>query len=82
MSEDNKVMVKAIRPFEGEEGFKNSESEAFPVSRQRAADLKANGLVEEVGAKAAKHDEKSAEAPDNKAAPAPANKAAAKPANK
>lgn len=75
MNEENKVTVKAIRPFEGEEGFKNSDSAPFSVTRHRAADLKANHLVEEVGEKAAaKHEDKSA--------PTPANKAAAKPANK
>lgn len=75
MSEENKVMVQAIRPFEGEEGFKNSDSKPFGVSRQRAADLKANGLIEEVGEKAAaKHDDKSAPVPANKAAEKPKNK--------
>jgi len=69
MSEENKVTVKAIRPFEGDEGFKNSESEPFAVSRQRFADLKANGLVEEFSAKAAP-------APENKMHNPPANKAA------
>jgi hypothetical protein len=66
----SEVTVKAIRPFEGDEGFKNSESEPFTVSRQRFADLKANGLVEEVSAKAAPE-------PENKMQPAAANKAAA-----
>lgn len=70
MSEDNKVMAQAIRPFEGEEGFKNSDSKPFQVTRQRFAELKANGLVEEVAEKA----EKSALTPGNKMAPAPKNK--------
>lgn len=75
MSDENKVMVKALRTFEGEEGFKNVESEPFAVTRQRFADLNANGLVEEVGEKAAaKHDDKSAPAPANKAAATPKNK--------
>ena len=69
------LMAKAIRPFHGEEGFKNSDSEPFPVTRQRFADLKANGLVEEVA-------EKEAPAPENKMMDAPANKAAAAPKNK
>jgi hypothetical protein len=67
----SEVTVKAIRPFEGDEGFKNSESEPFTVSRQRFADLKANGLVEEVS-------EKAAPAPQNKMEAAPTNKAAVK----
>lgn len=75
MSDANKVMVQALRPFEGEEGFKSAESKPFEVSRQRAADLKANGLVEEVGAKQAAEQE-------NKQAPEPKNKAAQKPDNK
>jgi hypothetical protein len=71
----NEVTVKAIRPFEGDEGFKNSDSKPFTVTRQRFADLKANGLVEEVS-------EKSAPAPENKMETATANKAAAAPKNK
>lgn len=75
MSTDQNVEVKAVRSFEGDEGFKTPESKPFKVSRQRAADLKANGLVEEVGAKqAAEH--------ENKQAPEPKNKAAQKPDNK
>lgn len=42
------VTVRAIRPFEGQEGFKSPASEPFRVSRHRAAELKANNLVEEV----------------------------------
>lgn len=42
----NKVMVKAVRSFEGVEGDKGPASKPFAVSRQRYADLKANGLVE------------------------------------
>lgn len=71
----SEVTVKAIRPFEGDEGFKNSESEPFTVSRQRFADLKANGLVEEVS-------EKAAPAPQNKMEAAPANKAVEAPKHK
>ena len=74
MSNENEVQVKATRTFEGDEGFK-SPGDKFTVSRQRFADLKANGLVEEVGTKMAAE-------PENKQAPAPQNKAAAKPANK
>lgn len=75
MSNDQEVKVKAVRTFEGDEGFKTPGSAPFTVTRQRAADLKANGLVEEVGEKMSTEDE-------NKQAAAPQNKAAAKPANK
>ncbi len=64
------VMVKAVRPFEGAEGHKDESSPPFRVHRRRAAELKANGLVEH-------HDE-----PEAKAAPVPQNKMAAEPANK
>lgn len=72
----SEVLVQAVRTFHGEEGFKNPQSEPFPVSRQRFADLKANGLVEEVTG------QKAAPAPENKMMDAPANKAAATPKNK
>lgn len=75
MSNENEVQVQALRSFEGDEGFKSPDSKPFKVSRQRFADLKANGLVEEVGAKQAPEHE-------NKQAPEPKNKAAAKPENK
>jgi len=42
----NTVFVQAVRSFAGEEGDKGPASEPFAVSRQRYADLKANGLVE------------------------------------
>lgn len=42
----NKVMVQAVRSFEGVEGDKGPASKPFEVTRQRYADLKANGLVE------------------------------------
>lgn len=44
----NQVTVQAVRSFQGEEGFKNPQSEPFAVTRQRAADLFAVGLVEYV----------------------------------
>lgn len=73
MAEDNDtadhVTVRAVRPFEGVEGPKDEASAPFRVHTRRAAELKANGLVEEVG-------------PVAKAAPAPENKMAAEPANK
>lgn len=71
----SEITVKAIKSFEGEEGFKNSESAPFAVTSQRLADLKAHHLVEEVGAKAAP-------APQNKMDPAPANKAVEAPKKK
>ncbi|WP_070998823.1 hypothetical protein [Methylobacterium sp. C1] len=64
------VLVRAVRPFEGAEGHKDESSPPFRVHRRRAAELKANGLVEH-------HDE-----PEAKAAPVPQNKMAAEPANK
>lgn len=55
-NDPNQVLVQPIRSFQGEEGFKHPSSPAFPVSRGRAAELKANGLVrnvEQVGGEAA-----------------------------
>lgn len=74
----SEVLVQAVRTFHGEEGFKNPHCEPFPVSRQRFADLKANGLVEEFAPAAAK----AAPAPENKMMDAPVNKAAAAPKTK
>lgn len=70
----SEIQVKAVRPFDGDEGFK-SPGDTFTVTRQRLADLKANGLVEEVATKAAPE-------PENKMQSAPANKAAAAPKTK
>lgn len=70
-NEADRVMVKAKRPFEGMEGFKDERSPSFGVSRHRLAELKANDLVEE--------DEGSSEL---KQAPEPANKMAPTLANK
>ena len=47
----DQVTVKAIRSFQGVEGFKNPKSEPFTVSKLRAADLFAGGLVEYVDGK-------------------------------
>lgn len=95
--QENQILVKALRPFEGEEGFKSSGSEPFHVTRQRFAELNANGLVMEVaaaddGASATAdtqaaaekqaNDEAAATALAEKAAAKPSNKAAAKPENK
>lgn len=74
----SEILAKALRTFHGEEGHKDPYSEPFPVSRQRFADLKANGLVEEVAPAA----EKAAPAPENKMMPESANKAAAAPKTK
>jgi hypothetical protein len=65
------VTVKAVRPFDGAEGYKDEASQPFSVHSRRAAELKANGLVEEYAPK-----------PAVKAAPAPENKMAVEPANK
>lgn len=65
----DQVEVKALRPFEGVEGYKDETSMPFTVERRRAAELAANGLVKEVE-------------PAVKAAPTPANKMAAEPENK
>lgn len=42
------VMVKPVRTFMGDEGMKSPGSDPFSVSRSRAAELRANGLVEYV----------------------------------
>lgn len=69
-SESNKVTVRPLRYFMGEEGDITPDSPPFEVARQRAAELKANGLVEII------ENEKAAPAPANKKAPEPENKAA------
>ena len=46
----DQVTVKPIRSFQGVEGFKNPQSEPFVVSKLRAADLFAVGLIEYVDA--------------------------------
>jgi hypothetical protein len=53
MNNEDVVMAQAVKTFQGDEGFKTPESEPFEVSRQRFADLKANGLVLEANAAAA-----------------------------
>lgn len=72
---EQKIKVKAIRTFEGSEGFKTLDSEPFEVARGRFADLKANGLVEAVKNEVAPEATKQAEAPKNKMAPDAENKA-------
>lgn len=67
-SESNKVTVRPLRSFLGEEGDMTPHSPPFETTRQRAAELKANGLVEIVDGE--------------KAAPDSANKKAAEPENK
>jgi hypothetical protein len=78
MSEENLVTVRPLRSFLGEEGDITPQSPPFQVTRQRAADLKANRLVEivEVEKPSKQHAEKQAAEPDNKQAAEPKNKAA------
>lgn len=66
------VMVKAVKHFVGDEGMKDETSAPFKVTRRRAADLKANRLVQD-------HVEprvKVAPVTENKMQPQPENKAA------
>lgn len=74
---ENLISIQAIKTFQGEEGYKTPQSEPFEVSRQRFADLRANGLVIE-----ASETENAASVPTNKANPKPDNKANQKPENK
>ena len=67
--QDSSILVRSIKTFHGEDGFKTPDSEPFPVSRQRLAELKANQLVIEVAV-----GEKAAPVVNNKSAPAPRNK--------
>lgn len=76
-NDSDQIMVKAKRPFEGAEGYKDDRSEPFGVSRLRLAELKANDLVEEDAPAVttlAENAAKQAPEPDNKMAPAPVNK--------
>ncbi|HBM2902034.1 TPA: hypothetical protein LVL13_003263 [Klebsiella oxytoca] len=57
------VSVQPLRRFMDGDVFRTPQSEAFTVSRQRAADLKSNDLVALVG-----------DAPDNKMSPQPDTK--------
>jgi hypothetical protein len=70
-NDPNLVLVKPMRAFRGVEGFKSPSDDAFPVSRVRAAELKANGLVRDADAVPA---QKNAPEPENKRAPEPQNK--------
>ena len=77
------VLVKAVRPFDGAEGFKSKGSPPFKVLRRRAAELLANGLVEEVAGDGVATGRASKPASNttplsNKAALSPADKPAAK----
>ncbi|WP_229288961.1 hypothetical protein [Burkholderia pseudomallei] len=71
MNNPNQVWVKPIRTYGGVDGDKNPASAPYPVSRQRAAELRANGLVRDADPSESKV-----------VAPAPANKKAAAPQNK
>lgn len=76
MSNDEKVTVRALRRFEGEEGFKTPASAPFPVEKRRADELKKLGLVEVVKEQATPAVVKAEpEAPQNKMEPEPKNKA-------
>jgi hypothetical protein len=46
-----RVMVKPLKSFLGDEGHKTPDSEPYEVTRSRAAELKSNGLVEYVDEK-------------------------------
>lgn len=71
MDNPNQVWVKPVRSYGGEDGDKGPSSASYPVSRQRAAELRANGLVREVGPPGAKV---VASTPANKKAPVTQNK--------
>lgn len=77
-----KVLIKALRPFEGEEGYKDENSEPFEVNSRRYSELKANGLAAKADGEDDDTDDggqKQAEEPANKKAAEPANKAAVDP---
>ncbi|WP_250528837.1 hypothetical protein [Caballeronia sp. ATUFL_F1_KS4A] len=71
----NKVVVQPIRTYGGEDGFKHSNSAPYEVTRVRAAELKANGLVRDVDTGDEGASGKTASFPSNKKAPDPQNKA-------
>ncbi|AAR23157.1 gp6 [Burkholderia phage phi1026b] len=48
MNNPNRVWVKPMRSYGGEDGDKSPSSAPYPVSRQRAAELRVNGLIREV----------------------------------
>ena len=76
----NMVRVRPVRTFiDAEHGAKTKRSGAYEVSRQRAAELVANGLVVEEKTGEA---EKSAPAPDNKMARPGRNRMAPEHGNK
>lgn len=71
MNNPNHVWVKPVRSYGGEDGDKNPSSAPYKVSRQRAAELRVNDLVQEI------------DPPDSKVvAPAAMNKKASTTQNK
>ena len=85
MSDKNSVNVKPIRSYSGQDGFKTAGDAAYPVSRPRAAELRANGLVEydDAADEAVEIDTAAAAASDAvKINRQPKNKMAVPPANK
>lgn len=74
----NKVLVQPVRTYSGEDGFKHPNSAPYMVTRGRAAELKANGLVQDARDSVEAGGQKEALAPANKKAPDPQNKSKAK----
>lgn len=77
-TDPNKVLVQPVCTYAGEDGYKHPNSEPYLVTRGRAADLKANGLVRDADDADAAGGRKRAPAAENKKAPDPQNKARAK----
>lgn len=78
---NDKVTVKALRPYQDEGGWKDDRTPPFEVSRNSFAELHGLGLVEEVGGakKASEPANKKADEPANKGAPGAGNDAAPEP---
>ena len=77
-TDPNKVLVQPVRTYAGEDGFKHPSSAPYVVTRGRAAELKANGLVRNADDSAATSGQKRAPEVENRKAPDPQNKARAK----
>ena len=77
-TDPNKVLVQPVCTYAGEDGFKHPNSEPYVVSRGRAAELKANGLVRDADDAGDASGQKRAPDAANKKAPDPQNKARAK----
>jgi len=74
-TDPNKVLVQPICTYAGEDGFKHPSSAPYVVTRGRAAELKANGLVRDADDVGEAAGQKRAPAADNKKAPDTQNKA-------